>query len=73
MKQSLEFISAPRVRLNSSQRYATETASALGSGVDANYQCKMAGQWKVPLCPSVALKVVASLSTILFKEALPHT
>lgn len=29
--------------------YATETPSALRSGVDTSYQCKIAGQWKVSL------------------------
>lgn len=61
MKQSLEFISTPRVRLKSCLSYTIETASASASGVDADYQHKIAGQWKVSLCLSVTLKVLAFL------------
>ena len=65
MKQSLEFISAPRVRLHSCQSYATETASALRSGVDANYQHKIAGQWKLSFCLSLTLKVVVFIYSLV--------
>lgn len=41
--------------------YTTETASGLGSRIDANYQHKISGQWEVSLHLSMTLKVVAFL------------